>query len=72
MKEERLLWDESQKHYLAISQIEDRYLPCNIPMNKNQHKKAEVKIFNDINEYLKANKLLSKLGGFYRVVSNEV
>jgi len=68
IEEVRLGWDESQKHYLSISDIEEKHLPDSVPMNKNQKKKALVKIHNDTNEYLRVNELIAKMGGFYKTV----
>lgn len=69
-KEVRLGWEESQKHYLAIDEIEGRHLPDNVKdkMKKNQVKKAEVKIHNETNDYLRRNELIMKNGGFYKTV----
>ena len=68
LKEVRLGWEESQKHYYAISEIEEKHLPDNVRMTKNQRKKAEVKIHNETNDYLRRNELVQRLGGFYKTV----
>lgn len=68
LKEVRLGWEESQEHYLAIHQIEDRHKPDGVTLNKNQRKKAEVKIHNDTNTYLRQKELVYRNGGFYKTV----
>lgn len=66
----RLGWEESQPHYLAMSEIEEKHLPDYLKdkLNKNQKKKLEVKVHNETNDYLRKNELVYKLGGFYKTV----
>lgn len=66
LKEVRLSWDESQKHYLRESEIHEKHTAHAV--TKNQKKKAEVKIHNEWNEYLRQNELTEKMGGFYKTV----
>lgn len=71
MKEVRLSWEESQTHYLAMSEIEERHLPDYVKdkLNKNQKKKLEAKVHNETNDYLRQKQLVYKLGGFYKTVT---
>ena len=66
LKEVRLSWDESQKHYLALDEIENKHMEH--AKTKGQKKKSEVKVFNEKNEYLRVNELRFSLGGFYKTV----
>lgn len=67
-KEVRLGWEESQKHYLALDEIENRHLPDYVTLTSTQKKKAEVKIHNEKNTYLRIKELIYKNGGFYKTV----
>jgi len=68
-KEVRLGWEESQKHYHAISEIEDKHLPPDyVKVSKSQKKKLEVKVHNETNEYLRRNEMVYRDGGFYITV----
>lgn len=71
LKEVRLGWDESQVHYLAMSEIEDKAW-CGINPNgkvsNGKRKKIEAKIHNETNSYLRTSELVYRNGGFYKTV----
>ena len=70
-KEVRLSWEDSQKHYLAISEIEEKAWLGLDPAGKianTRRKKIEAKIHNETNDYLRKEELLYKMGGFYKTV----
>lgn len=71
LKEVRLSWEDSQKHYLAISEIEEKaWLGLNphAKIANGKRKKIEAKIHNETNDYLRQNELIQRLGGFYKTV----
>lgn len=67
----RLSWDESQEHYLALKEIENKYgklgghEDVDAFTSNNQRKKAEANIHNETRKYLQDNGLTYELGGFY-------
>lgn len=70
VSEVRLTWEESQEHYHAIHDIEERH---SLQYYKGKvsnalKKKSEAKIHNDTNAYLREKQLIYKLGGFYKTV----
>lgn len=71
LKEVRLSWDDSQKHYLAISEIEEKAW-CGLnpaaKISNGKRKKIEAKIHNETNNYLRENEMIQRLGGFYKTV----
>lgn len=64
-----LSWEESKKHHLALSEIEEKHLPSEIvhKLSKNQKKKLEAKIHNEKLEYLNTNKIRPLFGLFMKV-----
>lgn len=69
VSEVRLSWEESQQHYLAIDEIEEKAwygLDRKGKVSNGKRKKIEAKIHNDISTYLREKELIQKLGGFYK------
>lgn len=65
----RLSWEESQEHYLALDEIEEKAwygLDRKGKVSNGKRKKIEAKIHNDTNIYLREKGLIQNLGGFYR------
>lgn len=73
----RLNWEESQKHYLAIDEIESKNSTGehirHSKVSKSAQKRAEAKSCNEINSYLRQHEIEYKMGGFYgvRMVSHD-
>lgn len=70
VRERRLSWEESQRHYNALSEIEDKHIPDYLSdkITKSQKKKAEAKIYNEWNQYKRSQGIVEKLGGFYKAI----
>lgn len=69
----RLSWDESQKHYLALHEIEEKYSLDEIrgKVSNAYKKRTEAKIYNERLEYLSQKGLVERLGGFYEVSNTD-
>lgn len=67
-KEVRLSWEESQKHYLAMCEIEEKAWGSNLfcKISNGLKKKIEAKVHNEKSIYLTTHNLDFKLGGFYK------
>jgi len=65
-------WDESQKHYCALHDIEEKHLPIYLEdkLSNSQKKKLEVKIFNEQREYLETKGIVKTSLGFYKLLED--
>lgn len=70
LQEVCLKWEEAQKHYNAIHEIEERHSLEHYKgkISNGLKKKTDAKIHNDTNDYLRRNELIYRNGVFFKTI----